>query len=596
MRRASFVLAALLTVLLSPAPWAQEKLEWQGWNAEVFAKAKAEGRFVILDLEAVWCHWCHVMEATTYRDPKVTGLLKAKYLTVRVDQDANPDLSNRYGDWGWPATIIFAPDGSELVKRRGYIPPAGMAALLAAVIADPTPGPSVEAEADVMPTSSPVLSAKQRMELVARSDEAFDAKFGGWGEGQKFIDPDAMDWLLQRAEVGDGKAVTRARQTFDAALALLDPVWGGIFQYSETADWRTPHYEKIMLYQANSLRQYALGYAFWNDPKYLAAARGLYGYLTTKMMAPEGGFYTSQDADVDASTPGKAFYAMDARQRRASGREPRIDTAIYARENGWAISALVAYANVAHDAGALAAAEKAAAYVVAQRQGPDGEFRHGEKDRGGPFLGDSLAMGQAALDLYGATGKRDWLMQAARTGHAIDKRFKDAAGGFVTAQQVEGAFLKPVKLIDEQGQVARFANRLHRTLGEETFRSMAEHATRYLAAKTILDQGRPMPGLLLADHELSFEPTHITIVGHKSDGAAVRLHEAARAYPVAYKRLDWWDPAEGAMINPDVTYPELDQAAVFTCTNQICSLPMFTPEELTATLKKLTAKAAPPRS
>jgi uncharacterized protein YyaL (SSP411 family) len=80
------------------------------------------------------------MEQTTYADPKVVALLKSKYLPVRVDQDANPDLSSRYGDWGWPATIIFASDSNEIVKWRGYLPPERMAALLRAVIEDPSPG------------------------------------------------------------------------------------------------------------------------------------------------------------------------------------------------------------------------------------------------------------------------------------------------------------------------------------------------------------------------------------------------------------------------------------------------------------------------
>ena len=123
---------------------------------------------MILDLEAVWCHWCHVMEKTTYQDEKVVALLKSKYLTVRVDQDANPDLSNRYGDWGWPATIIFASDGTELAKWRGYLPPERMASLLEAFIADPTPGPSARfSPADVTPAESPLLSKSQREDLLA---------------------------------------------------------------------------------------------------------------------------------------------------------------------------------------------------------------------------------------------------------------------------------------------------------------------------------------------------------------------------------------------------------------------------------------------
>ena len=107
------------------------------------AGAKEDNRFVLLDLGAVWCHWCHVMEDVTYRDPEVMRLLRSRYIAVRVDQDARPDLSNRYEDYGWPATIVFNADGSEIVKRQGYIPPRPMASMLQAIIDDPTPGPSV---------------------------------------------------------------------------------------------------------------------------------------------------------------------------------------------------------------------------------------------------------------------------------------------------------------------------------------------------------------------------------------------------------------------------------------------------------------------
>jgi hypothetical protein len=111
------LLGALVIIAPRPAATGTEELEWGEWSTGVFAWAKAENRFVLLDLGAVWCHWCHVMEETTYRDPAVVRLIRSRYLPVRVDQDANPELSNRYEDYGWPATIVFAPDGTELAKR-----------------------------------------------------------------------------------------------------------------------------------------------------------------------------------------------------------------------------------------------------------------------------------------------------------------------------------------------------------------------------------------------------------------------------------------------------------------------------------------------
>jgi uncharacterized protein YyaL (SSP411 family) len=125
----------------------QEAITWHPWSDSVFAQAKSEGRFVLLDLGTVWCHWCHVMEEVTYRDSAIIDLVGRRYLAVRVDADARPDLSNRYEDYGWPATIVFNSDGSEIVKRRGYLPPGQMASMLQAIIDDPSPGPSVVAEA-----------------------------------------------------------------------------------------------------------------------------------------------------------------------------------------------------------------------------------------------------------------------------------------------------------------------------------------------------------------------------------------------------------------------------------------------------------------
>ncbi len=133
----------LLALAAAPLARAEEAITWQPWSDEAFAQAKAEHKFVILDLQAIWCHWCHVMDATTYQDPKVVQLLGSHYVALKVDQDSRPDLANRYEDYGWPATIVFAADGSEIVRRRGYISPPQMAAMLQAIIDDPSPGPSV---------------------------------------------------------------------------------------------------------------------------------------------------------------------------------------------------------------------------------------------------------------------------------------------------------------------------------------------------------------------------------------------------------------------------------------------------------------------
>jgi uncharacterized protein YyaL (SSP411 family) len=590
-RIATLAIAALAT---SPS-FAAEELKWRAWGDDLFTRATAEKRFVILDLEAVWCHWCHVMEKTTYANAEVKELLASKYLPVRVDQDANPDLSSRYGDWGWPATIVFGPDGTEIAKIRGYIEPERMQALLKAIIDDPSPGPSVGEAFEVKPSASAFLSKEQRVELTRNFDESYDDNLGGWGENQKYIDADSMDLAIASAERGDAAAIKRARQTLDAATALIDPVWGGVFQYSEAGSWAHPHFEKIMSFQAQYLRQYSQAYALWKDPKYLATARKIERYLAAFLTGPDGAFYVSQDADLDHDTDGDKYYALSDSERRKLGM-PRIDKNLYTRENGWAISGLSAYYDVTNDSKALAIAERAAKWVIANRALPDGGFRHGEKDRGGPFLGDTLAMGQAFLDLYAATGNRDWLTSAAKAGDFV-ATFRDEAGGFLTSKTPEGktgVFAKPAKLIDDQVQVARFMNLLNRYYGNEGYREQASHAMRYLSSASA-EMARPLPGILLADEELAIEPTHMTIVGSRDDPRAQALHALARALPARYKRLEWLDPREGKLPNPDVEYPDLGEPAAFACSNRICSFPSFNAEELQATVKQM-AKLKPTRA
>ncbi len=584
---------ALLMIMVTSAPAAD--ITWGPWSKDLFDRAKASNKFVLLDLEAVWCHWCHVMAATTYKDPKVTDLIAARYIPVRVDQDANPELSARYGDWGWPATIVFAPDGTEIVKLPGYRSPEAMASLLQAIIDDPSPGPSAFTLPDVTPASAALLPAAKRAEMLAGWQEGYDKDNGGWGDVHRFLPADAMDLTLSRVADGDKAAETMARQTLDANLKLLDPVWGGVYQYSDKLDWSSPHYEKIMSYQASNMRQYAQGFARWQTPSYLAAADGIRRYLTGMMMSPDGAFYTSQDADLSLTVPGRDFYSKDDAGRRALGM-PRIDRHVYARENGWVISGLAALYSATGDAAVLAEAERAHAWIVANRSLPGGGFSHDAGDRGGPFLGDSVAMGQASLDLYMATGNRQRLLTAIATGQFIVATFRLDAGGFVTTKTdvaTVGAFAKPVVQFDEMAAATRFFNRLNRTSGKAEFRAAAEHGMRWLGSDVVTELPGYSAGVLLADAEVGIEPMHVTVVGAKQDAKALQLHRAALALPADYRRIDWWDVSEGPMDNPDVQYPPMETAAAFACSNRICSEPVSDAAQLAKTVARMLAIRKP---
>ena len=149
-------------------------------------------------MAAVWCHWCHVMEGTTYRDPAIQQRILDKFIPVRVDQDADPELSYRYENWGWPATIMLDKDGNEIFKRRGYIPPELFAKLLVAVIEDPSALPSYTIGAAVDPNAVG-LSDERPRETEALVLKTYDRTNGGFGEIQRFIHGDTLEWALERS-------------------------------------------------------------------------------------------------------------------------------------------------------------------------------------------------------------------------------------------------------------------------------------------------------------------------------------------------------------------------------------------------------------
>jgi len=552
-------------------------ITWHAWSDHVFEDAKKEHRFVLLDLGAGWCHWCHVMEGITYRDDAVVGLIRQKYLAVHVDADSRPDLANRYEDYGWPATIVFNENGGEIVKRRGYIPPKPMASLLQAIIDDPSPGPSVQPEAPLEAGRGGALSEAQRAELRKVLVTEYDPKNLGWGIVQKFLDWDIVEYCMHQP-TGPGPDYQRmARETLTSQLKLVDPVWGGVYQYSTDGDWEHPHFEKVMQFQGEDLRTYAQGYAWWKDPKYIEAATRIRGYLNRFLKDGGGAFYTSQDADLVEGEHSASYFALHDAERVAKG-VPRIDRHIYARENGWAINGLAWYHAATGDADALNEALRAARWIVEHRALPGGGFRHDEKDLAGPFMGDTISMARAFLTLYQETADRAWLQRSVDAVSFIESHFKGKVG-YLSSSSIAGMNSKPQS--DENVALARVANLLHHFTGDRLFEEMARHAMNYLAAPSVIEsRGFQIAGILLADEELSHEPPHITVVGHKDDPAAKELFSAALSRPETYRRLEWWDKREGPMPNPDVTYPEMPKACAFVCRDGSCSAPIYLPGKL----------------
>jgi uncharacterized protein len=591
---AIFLLFLGARVRADSAPPGKE-IAWQPWSDSVFAEAKREHKFVLLDLQAVWCHWCHVMDAKTYSDPRVIALIQSRYIAVRVDQDAHPDLANRYQDYGWPATVVFNGGGGEIVKRAGFIPPEQMASMLQAIIDNPSPGPSVTSERPVVLSSTPGTAdaAVLQRQLAA----GYDAKLGGWGTSQKFLNWDNVDYCLVRAQAGDADAEKMARQTLTAQRQLIDPVWGGVDQYSTDGDWSHPHFEKIMQFQAENMHIYSEAYAQWKDPLYLQTAKGIHDYVRGFLTSPDGVVYTSQDADLVPGEHAGDYFKLDDAGRRKLGL-PRVDAHIYSRDNGWFIEALTALYQASGDHRYRDEAARAAEWIIQNRSSDGSGFRHSAEHDDPISLGDNLAMARAFLDLYAITADLVWLDRSEKTARFIAAHFsKEIHGqpvGFATASgESHSALFTPQPDFDENVSLARFANLLSHYTGNSLDRQIAEIALRFAGAPEIAEARlSSVGGLLLAKEELASDPLHVVIVGGKNDALAQKLFETAATFPSPYKQVEWIDGHQSGSGPDAITYPHLPTAAAYTCAQAACSSPVTDAKKLAELLRRKTSPAS----
>src|SRR5262249_9820373 len=289
----------------------------------------------------------------------------------------------------------------------------------------------------------------------------------------------------------------------------------------------------------------------------------------TKLAAPGGGFHASMGM--------------------AEG-QPGVDKRRYARETGQAIQGIAAYYDATGDQEALSLALAAAEWALRERALADGGFRHGEQDTAGPSLADTLEMGAAMLALHRSTGDRKWLVTAMAAGNFIAANFVDAkTGGYVASASPDAKHLpKPIKQREDNVATTRFLTLLAFYSGQARSGELAEAGMGSPASPAVLEAAAFLPDVLLAEEELRNEPVHVTVVGRKDDPRSATLYAAALAYPLGYKRAEWWDKREGPLVHHDVDYPDYpDGPAAFACTRNFCSLPVTDPAAIPAQLDRL---------
>lgn len=583
---------------------AQEGVAWRPWGPAAFAEGRAAGKLVLVDAEATWCHWCHVMEARTYADPEVIALLKGKVVAVKADIDRHPDARELYEDIGWPGTAVYAPDGTPLYRHRGYLEPGALLDVLRGLLVDQARGAlkpwreaaPVEAGA---PPKGPVL--ERALQQLA---ETYDADRGGWGVSQKYpIAANVEAALLASDGTGNSAMRLRALYTLVRQRAITDPVWGGLYQYSVGPTWHEVHFERLATLQAGYLENLALAFRATADRDWVEDARPVLAFVRRFLEAEDGGFADSMDADLggyETDRPfldGHAYADLDDAGRVKAG-IPRVDQRRYAQVQGLMVAALASLHAAAPELGTLASARRAEAYAERSLAAGDG-YRHEAEAPGAAFLADQTAMLKGLLALHEATGERTFLARAERLGAFLAGRFATASGHY-RARAAEpgapepgavGALAEVRTPFEENAALARGFLRLHAFTGDPAWKDRALGILRALDGPgTVEGQGRWIGDFTAAWLEAAGEPAHLTVVGPAKDPCTQALFAAALARFAANRVVVLHDPAWGAPRNPELGFPPVKAPAAFLCGKGSCSRPLADPGSLVEDLAALGAR------
>ena len=534
----------------SPRPNRAAEINWHRWSKDAFDEARRTGKPILLSISAVWCHWCHVMDETTYSNPTVIDLINREYVPVRVDNDVRPDINQRYNMGGWPTTAFLTESG-DILTGGTYMPPDQMASALLRVA-----GYHRENKPEI---ASRVLEARKRAASgVARSageleaglvdgivfavKSAYDPEYGGFGVAPKFPQTDALLLLLEQSVLREDPELRRmAVHTLEqmSAGGMYDHVEGGFFRYSTTQDWSVPHFEKMLEDHAGLVQ--ALAMAGMSDVLERTTA-----YLDSVLRDPKTGLYAgSQDAD-------EHYYSLDA-EERMSATAPYVDRRVY---TAWNAALAVAYGE---------RAEKLldALFEHAYRAGEGMTHTAGV----GGQLGDQVWSMLAAVRAYQHGFGERWLGIAQDLAEHTETKYGDPnLGGYLdhTGAEELGRLGEPVKPLAENAVAAMALIELD-TLVADPDSSYRDRARRALESVASLPR---QYGLLAAVFARALDRLPHAIKVTTTNAELSRAALAANPYAV----ID----------------PSGDQRAVI-CVGTICLAPVSTPNAVKDAIQQASA-------
>ncbi|HEX3671449.1 MAG TPA: DUF255 domain-containing protein [Candidatus Cybelea sp.] len=573
----------------SPRPNRAAEINWMGWDEEAFERARAEDKPILLAISAVWCHWCHVMDETSYSDSEVIESINRNFVPIRVDNDRRPDVNARYNMGGWPTTAFLAPDGTTLtgatylaaahmrraldeiarfyVERKGQI--AERSAELHAQIAEQPAQPQGNLD------DGPIR------ELIDQLERSFDDEYGGFGEAPKFPQPEVHEFLLAEWRLsGEQRLYEMVARTILAMArgGTYDHVEGGFFRYATTRDWSVPHFEKMAEDHAGLLRVLATLAIFAPTDEVHATLTSAMGYVCRVLRDPRTGFFGgSQDADEE-------YYALPLQERQARER-PFVDRTSYTNWTCALAGAQFLVARALDDDALLREAAETLDNVATRLVSEDGLLYHVLAPQGKPevrgLLSDHAVYLRALLDAHEISGEPRFLQRGRSIADVAIERFAAPGGGFydrLVAVEAFGRLALPDRPIAENGVMADSLLRLAALTGDEKYRQHAESVLR-LYAPNVRAAGSFGATYARALRRYLLPETAVRVVGDPA--ATDEFRETALRLPMPFVTIRTLSPDDAALFAMPA------ERAAYVCVTGTCGAPIRDPAALRAAYEAL---------
>ncbi|MFQ5761792.1 MAG: thioredoxin domain-containing protein [Candidatus Bathyarchaeia archaeon] len=580
--------------------------EWIEWGPQAFERARAENKPIILDISAVWCHWCHVMDQTTYADAEVAELIKRSFIPVRVDNDRQPDVNRRYNMGGWPTTVFLTPEG-KIITGGTYIPPERMKHLLQQLVEAWQKDPlSLQARAvEVSPLSGPSVKVGEKMDVPLVSSatrmvlgavvNSFDSLYGGFGLEPKFPHTDALQLALaQHCHTGNAEYLKIVTKTLDSMGdgGIWDHEEGGFFRYSTTRDWSIPHFEKMSEDNAKLLETHLSTYEVTGKASYRHVASRIVDYVTRTLSdQKDGGFFGSQDADEE-------YYKLTGKLR-AARQPPQVDRTVYVDWSALMSSAFLHASFTLERPELRDFALKTLNLLLAKGHTPGNGLKHYLSD-GGPrqpsLLMDQVHAASSLIDACQATAEDNYLLKAKTLmDFALKRLYDHSADGFfdrVEATEDWGALKQRIKPLDQNSAAAEALVKLHELTGEEEYLRKAE-ATIAAFQSVYSDYGIMSAGYASAADKLLNLPLKIVIIGNKSDGETEKMLSACFTTYHPRKLIELLDAKQHAEKIAKLGYAPQELPTAYPCIGTVCLEPLSEASKLRAQIVDLRRKTSP---